>query len=237
MLSPAEILATLADHDEGRPAVIFHDDLPGPTHGERIELSRRVLRTWVAKAANALQEGLDVEPGSVVRLDVPVPHWRFVYWAYAVWSVGATLTVDDHEGADVIVTVDPFSARAQEADAIVAVTLPALAREAEHDLPTGVLDEAREIASYGDGFEPWDTPDPDDAAFVCDGERTTYADLVPDPRDGVERVLLHDTRAATVLQESLRTFAGGGSLVLVRAAQPVDPADPRWAAEGVTATL
>ena len=41
--------------------------------GERIEISRRVLENWVAKAANALQEGLDVQRGSIVLLDLNLP--------------------------------------------------------------------------------------------------------------------------------------------------------------------
>lgn len=239
--TPAGVLAALASREEAQPALIHHDDTPGPTQGERIELSRRVLRTWVAKTANLLQEGLDVTPGSVVRLDLPTPHWRLVYWAYAVWSVGATLTVDDDEGADVLVTADPASELAGDADAVVVVTLPALARGAQTELAGGVIDEAKEIASYADDFHAWDEPEPDDVALVCRGVRTTYAELpslAGGPRPDAQRVLLLDagTRAEDLLAESLRTFAGGGSIVLLRTPDPVDPQDPRWAAEGVTST-
>ena len=59
-----------------RPArITCYDDVPGPTAGERIELSGRVIGTWVSKAANALQEEWDLEPGSTVRLAMR-PHWR-----------------------------------------------------------------------------------------------------------------------------------------------------------------
>lgn len=237
---PAAILSALASADDGRPALIHHDDTPGPTQGERIELSRRVLRTWVAKAANLLQEGLDVTPGTVVRLDLPAPHWRALYWAYAVWSVGATLTLDDHEGADVLITADPHSALLDDADAVVVVSLPALARALDGDVPSGAVDEAAEIASYADSFEAWEDIDADDVALVTEGTRITYADLVPEPRATEERVLLTPETGGDVgalLTESLRTFAAGGSLAWARGTDATaGPENARWLAEGVTTT-
>ncbi len=92
--TPAEVLAAMLGSDPGRPRVTFYEDTPGPTSGERIELSAKVLANWVSKAANALQEEWDLAPGSRVRLDLP-PHWRSLYWALAVWSVGATVVLDD----------------------------------------------------------------------------------------------------------------------------------------------
>lgn len=231
--TPAQVLADLLAEDPSRPAVTFYDDTPGPTQGERIELSRKVLATWVAKAANALQEGLDVEPGSVVLLDLPVPHWRWTYWSLAVWSVGATLTLDLHEGADVLVTHDPEAAHAEDADEVIAVTLPALAREFDGDLRSGVMDEAKELPSYGDGFTPWDEPDPEDPALIHDGERTAYREVVPDPTwPPGSRVLLHGAEPHTFLLHLLQAFAAGGSVVLVRGAAP-GPEDERMRSEGV----
>ena len=130
-------------------------------------------------AANALQEGLDVEPGTVVLLHLPSPHWRLAYWALAAWSVGATVTLDTHEGADVLVTTDPDAEPADDADEVIVVTLAALAREyaagpGAAGLRSGMMDEAKELASYGDSFTAWDSPDPEDAALVHHGERTAY---------------------------------------------------------------
>src|SRR5690606_4093149 len=142
---PAQVLADLVTADPTRPVVTFYDDTTGPTQGERVELSRKVLANWVAKAANALQEGLDVQPGSVVLLHLPAPHWRLVYWALAVWSVAATVTLAPHEGADVLVTTDPASPVAEDADEVVVVSLTALAREWSGSLRTGHMDEAREL--------------------------------------------------------------------------------------------
>mgnify|MGYP002718357422 CR=1 FL=1 len=103
MPTPAEVLSALNARDSAAPRVTCYDDVPGPTAGERVELSGRVLGTWVSKAGNALQEEWDIEPGSVVRLDLR-PHWRLLYWAWAVWSVGAHADLDGDLPADLVVT-------------------------------------------------------------------------------------------------------------------------------------
>ena len=91
MPTPADVLAQLVRSDPARPRVTFYDD--SVNAGERIELSAKVLANWVSKAANLLTEELEIERGDVVRLDLPAQHWRSLYWALAVWSVGATLDV------------------------------------------------------------------------------------------------------------------------------------------------
>lgn len=232
--TPPDVLARLVSEDSSKPALTYYDDTPGPTQGERIEISRRVLDTWVAKAANALQEGLDVHPGSVVLLDLPAPHWRTAYWALAVWSVGATLTLDDHEGADVLVTSDPNSPAVEDSDEVVVVTLAGLAREYPGELRTGVMDEARELASFGDSFDAWDEVEADDVGLVHQGERTAYEALVPTPTWSREsRVLITTTDRAAFLTQLMHALTVHGSAVLVRGGA-VSSSDPRLAQEGVT---
>ncbi|ANS78432.1 hypothetical protein SGUI_1036 [Serinicoccus hydrothermalis] len=233
---PSQILSRAVDADATRPALTFYDDTPGGP-GERIEISRRVLRTWVAKAANALQEGLDVQPGSVVLVDLPAPHWRLAYWALAVWSVGATLTLDGHEGADVLVTADPDSDVAGDCDEVVAVALPALARDFGAELRSGVMDEAAELASYADDFTAWDEAEEEDTALVSGGERVTYADLLADlpPLPDGARALVATTDRGLFVRQVLQLLDGDGSAVLVLGA-PAEGGDPRWQAEGVERT-
>ncbi len=238
MRTPADVLAELVGDDSTRPLLTYYDDVPGPTQGERIELSRRVLANWVAKAANALQEGLDVEPGTVVLLHLPAPHWRLAYWALAVWSVGATVTLDTHEGADVLVTTDPDAEPAEDADEVIVVTLAALAREYAAEpggagLRSGMMDEAKELSSFGDSFTAWDGPDPEDAALVHRGERTTYQDLLglAEWPQG-SRVLVASDTAQDFLRHLLHALVTGCSLVLVRGGSPAED-DARLLAEGV----
>lgn len=239
MSTPADVLAALIADDPTKPALTFYEDTPGESFGERIELSRKVLGTWVSKAANALQEGLDVEPGTVVLLDVPAPHWRLAYWSLAIWSVGATVTLDAYEGADVMITTSPDAGPAQDADEVIAVSLPALARSFGSDLRAGVMDEAREISSFGDSFVPWDEAEPDETALVTDGQRTAYRDVVPTGPASSQagrgpRVVISTTDSAMCLQQMLLCWAAGGSVVLVRGSVPsLD--DARMRSEGVTA--
>ena len=97
--------------DPARPRITTYDDTDGPTRGERIELSARVLSNWVNKAANALQDEFDIAPGRTVHLDLP-PHWRTAYWALATWSVGAAVSLGEAGAghADLLVTTDPEAA-------------------------------------------------------------------------------------------------------------------------------
>lgn len=233
MLTPHQVLTECVADDPTRPVLSFYDDTPGPTHGERIEISRKVLANWVAKAANALQEGLDAQGGTVVQLDLPATHWRTCYWMLAVWSVGATLTLDAHEGADVLVTTDPGSPAAEDADEVVAVSLAALARQYAGDLRSGVLDEAGELATFGDVFTAWDEPEPGDEALVHDGERTTYGDLVGEPEwPPGSRVLVTGGSAYELSRHLLHALVTRSSLVLVRGPEPAAD-DPRLAREGI----
>lgn len=240
--TPAEVLSALIVDDATQPALTFYDDTPGPTHGERIELSRKVLGTWVAKAANALQESYDCEPGTVVHLDIPAPHWRLTYWALAIWSIGATVTLDASEGADILITTSPEQANAQDADGVIAVALPALARGFDRTLRSGVMDEAREISSFADSFDPWDTAKSTEAALVVGGKRTTYGNLVSSARrtgatsTGPTRTLISSEDPGTFLLGVLGVWAQRGSVVLVRGGTP-DLGDARMQSEGVQHTL
>lgn len=230
--TPAEVLATLLRSDPARPRVTWYDDTPGPSAGERIELSGKVLANWVNKAANALQDEFDIAPGSTVRLALP-PHWRALYWALAVWSVGGCVALGDADGADLTVTDDAETAAA--AESAVLVTLPALARSAPGGTPPGVVDEARELSTFGDQFTAWEEPGVDDPALRTDAGDTAYNDVVPQ-QDWASGTRLHirsgDLEA--VLRDSLAVWAVDGSLVLSRGAVAADRDQARITAEGVS---
>jgi uncharacterized protein (TIGR03089 family) len=218
--------------DPGRPRVTFYEDTPGPTRGERIELSAKVLANWVSKAANALQEEWDLAPGSRVRLALP-PHWRSLYWALAVWSVGATVVLDDGD-ADLVVTDDPASAAPAPAPSVL-VTLAMLARGAGVPVSAGVMDEAKELATYADQFSPWEEPATRDLALTGAGADAAYGDVVPE-RGWPKGVRVHTTAEglADVLATALAAWSVDGSLVLSRGPEPEGGRADRLGAEGVT---
>lgn len=234
MPTPAEVLAHIIRTDSAAPRITCYDDVPGPTAGERVELSARVLGNWVSKAANALQDEWDIEPGSVVHLAMR-PHWRQLYWAWAVWSVGAVLDLDGRETADLVVTDDP-AALPQDGPSVL-VTRAALARSAGAVLPDGVMDEAADLSTHGDLFSPWAEPEGDDLALRAAGVETTYGEIgsITTTTAKGARVQLVDPSAEALLRTALAVWAAEGSLVVHLG--PTDEATRarRAQAEGVTA--
>jgi uncharacterized protein (TIGR03089 family) len=229
--------------DSAKPRITTYDDTDGPTNGERIELSARVLGNWVNKAANALQDEFDIAPGSVVRLDLP-PHWRTAYWALATWSVGGAVSVDgesDDDAPDLLVTTDPEAAAAAASSGTpaVLVTLAGLARAAATPVPTGIMDEARELSTHGDQFAAWEEPADDDTALVAGGERTAYADVLhwAGPPARAERRHLTTTGTADFLRACLALWAADGSVVLSRGEAPANVLEERSRTEGAVRSL
>lgn len=230
--TPAEVLAAILRADPARPRITFYEDTPGPTQGERIELSAKVLTNWVNKAANALQEEWDVAPGSRVRLALP-PHWRSLYWALAVWSVGATVVLDD--GAADLVVTDDGAVAAASAVPTVLVTLAALARGASGPVPPGAMDEARELSTYADQFSPWEEPSPSDVALTGEGADAAYEGVVPQ-RDWAHGTRVHtsEPELGAFLATTLAAWAADGSVVLSRGPAPEGGRAARVTSEGVT---
>lgn len=248
MTRPDTLLFALQRADASRPRITTYDDTDSATAGERIELSARVLSNWVAKAANALQEEYDVEPGTTVLLALP-PHWRTAYWACAVWATGGCVALDADQEAEVCVSDDPeviedFIERSGAGAAGIFVTLAALAREATVAVPDGVLDEAAQLATYGDQFEPWAEADDEDPALIVDGETISYAGLAEWAASDETTAIDHDARAhistydtALFLKVLLRTWAADGSVVLSRGEPSAEVLAERLATESVTHTL
>jgi uncharacterized protein (TIGR03089 family) len=239
--TPASVLAEIIRTDPGRPRVTFYEDTAGPTRGERIELSGKVLANWVSKAANALQDEFDLGQGSVVHLSLP-PHWRALYWAMAVWSLGATLDVAGSRHPDLSICDAPTAltaATAPPTSDVVLITLEALARAHNGPVPTGAMDEARELATFGDRFVAVGEPTPDDLALITDRAQVPYRSVVPQRGwPAGSRVNLAGDLTA-VLESTLAAWAVDGSVVLARNGQHAgeDPQPGRLTSERVTLDL
>ena len=222
----ASLLARLAS-DGGRPRLTWYGD-----DGERVELSGAVLANWASKTVNLLVEEFDAAPGTRVVVDLPV-HWRTAVWALAAWRTGATVVLPDgdaahpdttHPGrahADVVVTDGPDRWADSRADLVV-VSLPALARRYDGDLPAGAMDAASAVMTYGDAIGWVPEVDPAQDALVAAGHAVGHKDLVPEPGNGAR--VLTDGRGAVadVLRDLLGVWAGGGSVVLTSAATAVE---------------
>jgi uncharacterized protein (TIGR03089 family) len=243
----ADLPARLASADPTRPRLTWYDDADGPTRGERIELSGRVVANWVAKAANLLADELGVERGDVVVLDLPA-HWRALYWALATWRAGAVVSPEPDARAVVVVTDRPQETPIAPGARVVAVSLPALARGWAGRALDGAVDEAADLLAQPDVFEPFDEPDDGDDALVVGGEQLSAAALDERcARRAADAGWAHGERVALVPPPGARLGADGGALlvdvltawsvdgsvVLVRDGEP-SALDERWTAERVT---
>ena len=132
----------------------------------------------MAKTSNLLQDELDAEPGTRLRLDLPA-HWKSVILALAAWQLGMEVVFDEAE-AELLATGDPGPGAAQGAfDAVLAVALPALAMRWQGELPTGVVDYAAEVRSHGDVFMPHVDPEASRRAVqAAAGTEHTHGDLL-----------------------------------------------------------
>lgn len=240
-----DVLRTLTA-DPGRPRLTWYGD-----GGERIELSGAVLVNWASKTTNLLVEELDAAPGTVVTLDLP-PHWRALVWALATWQCGAELRAADGaptsavSPADVVVTsapgrwLGPDGRRPRHGDLVV-VSLPALARRYDGDLPAGAIDAASAVMTYADAVGY--TAPTDLAAVALDATAASASDDAPRVRydalldwatgsvPGVDaetgdrgtavgaRTLVRTTDGAqgavALLRASLRAWAQDGSVVVL----------------------
>jgi uncharacterized protein (TIGR03089 family) len=240
------LLAEALAGDAGRPFVTFYDD----GTGERVELSVATLANWVAKTANLLVDGLAVEPGDSIRLDLP-RHWQLPVWGLAAWTTGLVLDLDgDPAGCRLAVCGPDGIGAARAADEVVALSLrPLGAPFGPDDLPSGVLDYGREVAGYGDRFVGA-AVDPGAPAIRFEGTSLTLAAARSRAEDlasswslgpgGRLHVYVPLDPLSEVLASTLVPLSVGGSVVLSRpVARPgegaVDMLSARAGAERTTA--
>ncbi|KQN85067.1 TIGR03089 family protein [Arthrobacter sp. Leaf69] len=209
-----ELMTALRSGQATSPRLTWY----GPD-AERVELSGRVLDNWVAKTSNLLQDELDAEPGTRLRLDLPA-HWKSVILALAAWQLGMEVVFGD-AGAELLATADPAPGAAQGAfDAVVAVALPALAMRWPGELPTGVVDYAAEVRSHGDVFMAHVDPEGSRRAVLdATGAEYTHAGLLDGfaatHDDGIRLLVPAVEGLESALAQSLGAWRSDGSVVLV----------------------
>jgi uncharacterized protein (TIGR03089 family) len=212
--------------DAGRPLVTFYDDATG----ERIELSVATYANWVAKTAGLVQDELDVEPGSLVVLDLPT-HWLGAVWLGAAWSLGVAVTDDAGllpEAALVVCGPDRLTEHADRAahSPVVALSLRPLGGRFTDALPAGVVDYGAVVLAQPDAFVPLEPVRADDVAWR-DGEGTaTQADLLAEAvaastvEPGGRLLTDVDPCSRAGLSTLLAPLVRDGSTVWVRHADP-----------------
>ena len=207
----ANLMSALRSGHSTSPRLTWY----GPD-SERVELSGRVLDNWVAKTSNLLQDELDAEPGTAIRIDLPA-HWKSFVWALAAWQLGMEVVLDG-SAADLLVTNDPSDHTGAAYDAVVAVPLAALAMSWPGELPPGVVDYAAEVRSHGDVFMVHNEPTPELAA-VRGNAGYAHADLMEQfaeaAEPGVRLLVWASEGLESGLSAALGAWQGDGSVVLV----------------------
>jgi uncharacterized protein (TIGR03089 family) len=206
-----ELLDRRLARDAGQPLVTFYDDATG----ERTELSVTTFANWVSKTANLYVDELMLDPGDLLRIDLP-PHWLGPVFLAAAWTCGLELAAPE-AGADVVVVgPDRVDQQAQGSSLTLACSLTPFASRFTDPLPPGVLDHGVLWAGQSDVFIP---VDPADLDLPGPDDRRVITDLDPLGHDG-RRLLLG-------------LLAGTGSVVLV-----AHPDERQWPAhvEGERAT-
>lgn len=217
--------------DPGQPRLTWY----GPDF-ERIELSGAVLNNWVNKTTNLLVEEFESEPGIEVCLALPA-HWRSLVWSMATLLTGSTLSLaTPSASAAVLVTDRPNTQaalnRSKQTDLVV-VTLGALARKYPGKLPTGAIDAASAVMTYGDSiwqslstqsalpaikFQDLEVPFsdlPNWASHLSADRHLIRCAVIPENLSEEESAQAHAASLLEVLQQCLGIWAAGGSAVIL----------------------
>lgn len=211
--TPYAALRSIADRS--RPLVTFYDGLTG----ERAELSVATLDNGIAKTASLLRDGMDLQPGAVIALHLPL-HWQLSVWLGACWSAGyvaapggdpsrSDLCVVDVEGLDL----------AGQAPETALVSLEPFGAPPRVPVPADVLNHAVESRSFGDSFTPYAAPAAGDAAVMVDGAVLSAGDVMRIASEVTteSRPLVSDASSVPAWLAALAVpLANDGSVVLVR---------------------
>jgi uncharacterized protein (TIGR03089 family) len=172
--------------------------------GARVELTGRVLVTWVAKTAHQLAEEADLEAGGTLRLELGAD-WRAPVFWLAAGYLGAEVVpggpggagAGDDVRADVVVVAE--GSAAAPAPALTVVVPRSALPGPVADLPAGAVDHG-EVNRYPDQLP---APGP---SLPLGTDATAPAGAV-----GGGRVLLD---AGTPSRSVVDVWAAGGSVVL-----------------------
>lgn len=218
--------------DRTVPLVTFYDGVDS-----RIELSVASVANAVAKAGALLRDGLGVQPGAQVSIDLP-RHWQLPVWVMAALSVGATVGRELPGPVDVrILGPQGLAAiaagRDPEADEVLGCSCDAFGLPVPGGVPPGVIDIGLEVRAYPDSFSPEPAPV---AALVAGGTAVPWTgDASADDHEQGARLWVDESTPDDGLLRAVgvRPLLVGGSVVIGIGLAP-DEVERIQAAENVT---
>lgn len=193
----ASLLVHRAQRDPARPLITYLRYADGNIT-ERMELSAASLANGAAKAAGLLRDELDVQPGDVVDVDLPL-HWQASVWIGALALTGAIARPWQID-SNTLTVID--TARVSDAPGtdVIGVSLAAFGMPCGRNLPNNVIEAAVAARAHPDTFAPFVWPAADDEALQLHGARYSNTQLL--------------TAATLVVQET--KLRPGGRLLVSR---------------------
>lgn len=223
--TPYDLLLAELSRDGARPFVTFYDDATS----ERVELSVKSFDNWVAKTAGLLQNGLSVEAGESVSIELPA-HWQSLVCVCACWAVGASVQAEPDETTVASFVGPDVAEPAPHATVnVLALALRPMGGRFTEPLPNGVADYAAEVPGYPDQLVPYIPPSPDESALADNwpgggqalGEVVEAARTRAEALDRGARIYLPvDDLPTAVMDALLVPLVVAGSVVLVRHEDP-----------------
>lgn len=239
MTTPSQLLSAALAADPSRPLLTYYDD----STSERTELSVATFANWVAKTANLVRDDLDLQPGALVEVDLPL-HWQAAVWLQACWVAGLVVVLPVAGGGssgsggvgvgggpgELALSVVTHDRADSDATEVVSLGLGpmGLARPGSVPAYDRALDYDREVHGHGDAFRPSGEPRDDDVVLVAHGTEITGAQLAaaagtadPLPAGGRLLVTTPFTTPAAVVGGLLVPLATNVTAVLCRHLDPV----------------
>ena len=217
--SPYEALG--AYPDQTVPLVTHYDGALS-----RIELSVASVSNAVAKAGSLLRDGMAVEPGAVVSVDLP-RHWQLPVWVMASLSVGATVGRELPGRVDVRI-LGPSGLAAitaghdPAADEVLGCSCDSFGLPVPGGVPPGVVDIGLEVRAYPDSF----SPDPASSAAIIAGatDRPWAGDPSADDLEPGARLWVDESTPDDELLRAVgvRPLLVGGSVVIAIGLAPAE---------------
>ena len=153
-MTPYAALTERMRRDPASPLLTYRD----LATGERMELSAASLGNAIAKTAGMLRDELDVEPGAVIGVHLPL-HWQRVVWLGACAATATVFAAEaSPEECDVLVVDRERLGLAGTAHEDVLVSLAPFGLPDGGSVPPGVTDAAVAMRGHPDSFVPWDPP-------------------------------------------------------------------------------
>lgn len=218
-MTPYAALLARMRTDPASPLLTYRD----LSTGERMELSAASLGNAIAKTAGLLRDDMDVQPGAVIAIHLPL-HWQRAVWLGACAATGAIYAPGlAPEECDVCVVDRAHIDLVGRAPEDVLVSLAPFGLPEPGGAPVGVVDAAVAMRAHPDTFAPVSPPAEEMPLTRMDGAAMSQGDLMDRARSvlaergvgaGERLAIIDDDPQADVLMLAGGLVSTSGAVVI-----------------------